>query len=67
MRTTVSIDAKLVEEVLRVTGEKRKSKALAKALEEYIRWKRIEELRAMAGTIDLGDDWYDLRHMDAPR
>ena len=64
MRTTMDIDRKLLDDVVALTGEKTKGKAVNKALEEYIRKKRIEELRAMAGTIDLVDNWYELRHMD---
>jgi Arc/MetJ family transcription regulator len=64
MRTTLEIDERLVEEVTKLTGERSKGKAVNKALGEYIRHKRIEELRAAAGTIDLVDNWYELRHMD---
>ena len=64
MRTTLDLDGKLLEEVVSLTGEKSKGKAVSKALEEYIRHQRIEELRAMAGTIDLVDNWYELRHME---
>ena len=64
MRTTMDIDRKLLDDVVALTGEKTKGKAVSKALEEYIRKKRIEELRAMAGTIDLVDNWYELRHME---
>lgn len=64
MRTTLDIDEKLLEEVLKLTGEKSKSRAVCKAVEEYIRRKRIEELRQMAGTVDLVDNWYELRHME---
>ena len=64
MRTTINIDGGLLEELVKLTGEKSKSKALNKALEEYIRRKRIEELRAALGTIDLVDNWYELRHME---
>lgn len=64
MRTTLDIDKKLLEDVVALTGEKSKGRAVSKALEEFIRKKRIEELRAMLGTIDLVDNWYELRHME---
>lgn len=64
MRTTVNIPEGLLEELVKLTGEKSKSKALCKALEEYIRRKKIEELWSMAGKIDLLDNWYELRHME---
>ena len=64
MRTTLDVDGKLLEDVVKATGEKSKGKAVNKALEEYIRHKRIEELREMLGTVDLIDNWYDLRHTE---
>ena len=64
MRTTLDIDEKLILEVVKLTGERKKARAVSKALEEYIRSRRIEELRAMAGKIDLVDNWYELRHME---
>jgi len=64
MRTTLEIDEKLLADVVALTGEKKKGKAVSKALQEYIRKRKIEELRAMLGTIDLVDNWYELRHME---
>lgn len=65
MRTTLRIDPKLLAEVTALTGENSKSKAIAKALEQYVRRRKIDELWAMAGRIDL-DDWYEFRHGHRP-
>jgi Arc/MetJ family transcription regulator len=64
MRTTLDVDEKLMEKVVQATGEKNKSKAVNRAMEEYLRQKSIDELRAALGTIDLVDNWYELRHME---
>ena len=64
MRTTLDIDEKLLVEVGKLTNEKSKSKAVNKALDEYVRWRKIEELRSLAGKIDLLDNWYEIRHME---
>ncbi len=64
MRTTLEVNEKLLEDVVKLTGEKSKSKAVNKALEEFIHRKRIEELISMFGTIELVDNWYELRHME---
>ena len=64
MRTTLDIDEDLLAEGLRLTGERSKSRAVNKALEGYIRDKYVKELRAALGTVDLADNWYELRHMD---
>jgi len=45
MRTTLNIDEKLLNNVIKITGEKNKSKAINKALEEYIRKIKIQELK----------------------
>ena len=64
MRTTLEIDDTLLNEVVNLTNEKTKGRAVNKALEEYIRHRRIEELREMLGTMDLVDYWYELRHAE---
>lgn len=64
MRTTIDVDEHLLEEVVEVTGEASKSKAVSKALEEYLRRVRIDDLLSLRGKIDLDLDWHDFRHME---
>ncbi|MBI2861186.1 MAG: type II toxin-antitoxin system VapB family antitoxin [Chloroflexi bacterium] len=65
MRTTLNINEKLLKEVVALTKEKDKGKAVNKALEEYVRQMRIKELLALRGKLDLDlDDWYEFRHME---
>lgn len=64
MRTTLDIDEKLLEDVVALTGEKLKRRAVSKALEEWVRQKRVQKLRAMLGKVDLVDNWYELRHAE---
>jgi Arc/MetJ family transcription regulator len=64
MRTTLEIDDTLLNEVVALTNAKTKGKAVNKALEEFLRRRRIEELREMLGTMDLVDNWYELRHAE---
>ena len=65
MRTTVDIDKKLLENVVRLSGEKSVTKAVTKALEDYVRRRRGEKLIASLGTWDLDlDDWYEFRHQE---
>lgn len=65
MRTTLDIDEKLVGEVMALTGEKNKGRAVNKAMEEYVRQTRIKGLLALRGKLDLDlDDWYEFRHME---
>ena len=64
MRTTLDVDEKLMETMLKMTGEKSKSKAVNKAMEDYIRRRSIDELRAMAGKIDVIDNWQELEELE---
>jgi len=64
MRTTLDIDKKLLEEVVALTGEKNRGKAVNTALEDYIRRRKIEELRKLSGKIDLIDNWRELEELE---
>ncbi|PZC49007.1 MAG: antitoxin of type II TA system, VapB [Chloroflexi bacterium] len=64
MRTTLDVDEKLLEEAMKLTGEKSRSKALNKVMAEYVRRQRIDDLLTLAGTIDMDDSWYEMRHME---
>ena len=67
MRTTLDIDEKLLEEVVEATGQKSKTKAVSKALNDYMRRRKIAELRAMAGKIQLDDVRKEQRAADRRR
>lgn len=67
MRTTIDIDEKLMEKVVKATGEKSKSKAVNKVLEEYVRRRAIEDIRAMAGKIQIDDVREEQRAADRKR
>ena len=46
MRTTITIDQTVLEELLAVTGERSRSAALNKAAEEYLRREKLRHLKA---------------------
>ena len=54
MRTTISFDADMLEELVEATGERSRSAALKKAEEEYPRRKKLRELKQawLAGRAD---------------
>jgi len=64
MRTTLNIDEKLLNNVIKITGEKNKSKAINKALEEYIRKIKIQELKELSGKVKIIDNWQKWREME---
>ena len=67
MRTTFDVDPDLIDAVVETTGERSKTKAVSKALEEYVRRTKIAELRAMAGRIHLDDTRQEQREVDQRR
>ena len=67
MRTTLDIDPKLLEDVVKATGQQSKTKAVNTALEQYIRRAKIEDLRAMAGRFPLDDTRDEQREADQRR
>ena len=67
MRTTLDVDRKLLDEVVETTGERSKSAAVNRALEEYVRRTKIDELRKMAGKILLDDTRAEQREADRRR
>jgi hypothetical protein len=46
-----------VNEVMGLTGEKNRGRAVNKAMEEFVRSKKIEKLIALAGHLDIEDNW----------
>ena len=58
MRTTLNVDADLLNAVVRATGETTKSRAVNVALKEYIRRKHVEEWIDSWGKI-IVDDYSD--------
>ncbi len=67
MRTTLDIDERLLGAVVKATGEKSRSKAVQKVLEEYLRHKAIEELRGSAGSVGMDDIQEEQRAADRQR
>ena len=51
MRTTLDLDEKILGEVKKVTGARSKSKAVAQAMEEFLRGQKIKALVSLAGTM----------------
>ena len=65
MRTTVEIDPDLLAEAMRLCEAKTKKEVIHTSLAELIRRHRIEELKAMAGTLDLDLDPEGLERLRA--
>ncbi len=55
LRFTVSMDKDLLEELLRTTGQKKKSRAVNIACREFVRIKQKENLLSLKGNINFKD------------
>lgn len=73
MRTTLDIDPRLLEQIEEITGESSPSKAVNKAMAEFIRKERLAKLRAslISGDLigSLNDTWREdeERELEAAR
>ncbi len=57
MATNLSIDPKLLDEALRVGGEKTKKATVTKALEEFIARRRQKKILELFGTLEWNPDF----------
>lgn len=64
MRTTLDIDAQLMEETIQLSGERTKAAAVEAALREYVRLRRKELLLSLPGNIRLEENWRGLRQAE---
>jgi len=53
MRATITIDDRLVAELLQFAGTSNRTAAINAAVEEYVRRAKIEGLIALAGRVDI--------------
>ena len=57
MHMTLNIPDDLIAEVQKFSGEKSKTKAIATAMKEFIKQKKINELITLKGKVQLNYDW----------
>ncbi|RJQ56606.1 MAG: DUF2191 domain-containing protein [Nitrospiraceae bacterium] len=57
MRATLNIPDDLVSEVQKLSGEKSKTNAIVTAMKAFIRQKKIKELIALRGKVQIDYDW----------
>jgi metal-responsive CopG/Arc/MetJ family transcriptional regulator len=64
MRTTLSLPDALVKDLMAVTGEKKKSRAICAAIEDFIRRNRHNQLMALSGKIHVDTGWEELEEAE---
>ena len=64
MRTTIKLDDSILTDLMRLTDGKNRTEAVNKALADWVKWKKIKELKAMRGKIRFEGDLTELRGRD---
>ena len=64
MRTTITIDDDLMNQLMQTTGESSPAKALRQAVQDYVRQARLKKLLALRGQVAIEDNWRELRQLD---
>ncbi len=57
MRATLNIPDDLLSEVQKISKEKSKTRAIVTAMESYVRERKMAELLALRGKINIDYDW----------
>jgi metal-responsive CopG/Arc/MetJ family transcriptional regulator len=64
MRTTIAIDEELIDELMRVERDVSRSEAIRRAIEDYLRRKKIEDFMSLAGSGLVDMDWHDVEDQE---
>lgn len=64
MRTTLNLDEAVMRDLLRITHGESKTKAVTQAIQDYVRRKQLEELKALQGKLRLRSSWRQLERLE---
>jgi len=64
MRTTVNVDERIFRDLMRYTDAQTKTEAVNKAIAEWVRRKRIDELRARRGNVCWEGNLEEIRALE---
>jgi len=64
VRSTVTIDSKRLDELVRETKARSKAYAVNAAITEYLRIKKIERIKSMLGKLEFDADFDEMRHRE---
>jgi Arc/MetJ family transcription regulator len=64
MRATLNIPDALINDLLKVTGEKTKTRAICLAIRDFIRRKRREKLLSLSGKIHFDLNWKEMEEIE---
>lgn len=64
MRATVTIEKKLLDDLVHESGHKNKASAVREAVSVYLKQKKIEKIRSMKGKLKFDKSADELRHYE---
>ncbi len=64
MRATVTIDDEKVAELMRFSGARSRTGAVNLAVDEWLRMRRIQELRGLRGRVEIDPAILELRSLE---
>lgn len=64
MRATLNIPDELIKQVQAASGEKSKTRAIVKAMENYVQQKKMDALRNLRGKIVIDFDWQEAENRE---
>ena len=64
MRTTLNLNEKLIEQLMKATSAKTKTDAIHQAAMEVIRRRKLERLKSLSGKLHINLDWKKLEQVE---
>lgn len=64
MRATVTLDKEKLDLLVKETGTNSKASAVKVAIDEYLRKKRVQEIRSMKGKLEFDMTADEIRHRE---
>ena len=64
MRATVTIEKEVLDELVKATGARSKSAAVKEIIDEYLRRRRVEKIRALRGKLEFDLTADEIRHYE---
>lgn len=64
MRATVTIEKDILDELVKETKAKSKASAVKRAIDEFLRKKKIERIKTMKGKLDFTLTADEIRHYE---
>jgi hypothetical protein len=64
MRATLNLPDNLVQDLVKETGAKTKTRAITIAIEGYLRKRNLEKLLSLQGALDLEENWREMETLE---